>query len=284
VLLLRTAVAALRAAGHAVSLLAPSTAGGVLLGEGPAEVDAVLPWEAAGMAALLSGEPALPAEVARALAPFEAVVAFTQNAMLIHALGLGGARVIARSPLPPAGGPHAARWYAVGVAGLGADPSAAAPILVASPAEAAAAQEWHERLGPGFLAVHAGSGSPRKNWPADRFAALAAAASPHRPWLLVEGPAESETSGALRDLPHAVLARELPVRVLGAVLAPARVYVGNDSGVSHLAAAFGARTIALFGPTDPHLWSPVGPQVSVLRSADETMAGLAVDDVLSAVS
>jgi heptosyltransferase-3 len=79
-----------------------------------------------------------------------------------------------------------------------------------------------------------------------------------------------------------VLARELPVRVLGAVLARAGLYVGNDSGVSHLAGAYGAPTIALFGPTDPALWSPVGPRVSVLRSPTETMAALVLEDVIAA--
>ncbi|MEE9264659.1 MAG: glycosyltransferase family 9 protein, partial [Vicinamibacteria bacterium] len=48
------------------------------------------------------------------------------------------------------------------------------------------------------------------------------------------------------------------------VLSQAGVYVGNDSGVSHLAAASGAPTIALFGPTDPSMWAPLGPQVEIL--------------------
>ena len=56
-MLLSSAVAALRAAGHAVSLMAPSRAGAALRGEGPAEVDAVLPWEAASMAALFAERP-----------------------------------------------------------------------------------------------------------------------------------------------------------------------------------------------------------------------------------
>jgi heptosyltransferase-3 len=282
VLLLRTAVAALRASGHAVSLLAPSTAGGALRGHGPAEVDSVLPWEAAGMATLLAGEGPLADDVTRALAPFEAVVAYTHSPALLHALSLSGARVIARPPLPPKEGPHAARWYADAVLALGTAPAPVPPLLVPTAAEEAAAREWTSRLGPGFLAVHPGSGSPRKNWPAERFEALVSALSPDRRWLLVEGPAESEAFGPLRALPHAVLARELPVRVLGAVLARAGLYVGNDSGVSHLAGAYGAPTIALFGPTDPALWSPVGPRVSVLRSPTETMAALVLEDVIAA--
>ena len=74
-----------------------------------------------------------------------------------------------------------------------------------------------------------------------------------------------------------VVARELPLRVLGAVLAEAGLFVGNDSGVSHLAAASGTPTLALFGPTDPAQWSPVGRSVRCLRAAD--LQALDVDTV-----
>jgi heptosyltransferase-3 len=282
VLLLRTAVAALRAAGHSVALLAPSGAGAALRGRGPAEVDAVLAWEAASMASLLAGENSLPPDVTRALAPFPAVVAYTQNAGLLHSLGASGARVIAKSPLPPTDGPHAARWLADAVGALGADPALAPPLLRATAEEEAGARKWLERLGPRFLALHPGSGSPRKNWPAERYAALVAALSPDRPWLLVDGPADTEAAALLSRLPSVVVARELPVRILGAVLARAGLYVGNDSGVSHLAAAFGAPTLALFGPSDPRQWSPVGPHVAVVRSPDGAMSGLGLDEVMAA--
>ena len=235
----------------------------------------MLAWEAARMASLLAGEDDLPPELTRTLAPFPAVVAYTQSAVLLRSLGASGARVIARAPLPPKDGPHAARWLADAVGALGADPALVPPLLRATPEEEAGAREWLERLGPHFLAVHPGSGSPRKNWPAERFAALVTALSPDRPWLLVEGPADAEATAPLSRLPSVVRARELPVRVLGAVLARAGLYVGNDSGVSHLAAAFGAPTVALFGPTDPAQWSPVGPRVTVVRSPDGTMASLA---------
>jgi ADP-heptose:LPS heptosyltransferase len=71
--------------------------------------------------------------------------------------------------------------------------------------------------------------------------------------------------------PGAVCARDLPPRVLGPLLAQSGSFVGNDSGVTHLAAASGARTLALFGPTDPAQWAPVGPAVKALRAADARM-------------
>jgi ADP-heptose:LPS heptosyltransferase len=47
-------------------------------------------------------------------------------------------------------------------------------------------------------------------------------------------------------------------------LATARVYIGNDSGITHLAAAVGTPVIALFGPTDPRIWVPRGRDVCVI--------------------
>jgi len=48
-------------------------------------------------------------------------------------------------------------------------------------------------------------------------------------------------------------------------LAGASVYIGNDSGITHLAAAAGAPVAALFGPTDPAIWAPRGPRFASLR-------------------
>ena len=96
------------------------------------------------------------------------------------------------------------------------------------------------------------------------------------------GPADESAAAPLAALPGAVVARDLPLRVLAGRLAGAGLYLGNDSGVSHLAAAAGAPTLALFGPTDPAVWSPVGPRVETVASPDRTMAGLDVDTVYAA--
>ncbi|HSD29004.1 MAG TPA: glycosyltransferase family 9 protein, partial [Vicinamibacteria bacterium] len=102
--------------------------------------------------------------------------------------------------------------------------------------------------------------------------------SPGRSWLLLLGPAEVDVSPP----PGALVARGLPLRRLGAVLARAGLFLGNDSGVAHLAAACGTRTLALFGPTDPAQWSPVGRAVRTLRAASGRLDDLEVDDVLAA--
>lgn len=115
---------------------------------------------------------------------------------------------------------------------------------------------------PWDVVLHPGSGGARKNWPLDRFLALAArfgAAGLRVGW--VAGPAEAGCSlppGADR-VPPCRLAE------LGGMLAGAGRYIGNDSGVTHLAAASGCPTLGIFGPTDPAVWGPLGRDVTVLR-------------------
>ncbi len=278
-LLLRRAIAALHAAGHEAWLIAPD-AGRVLVGAGPSEVRDLAPWDGPEVAALLGATLPSSTPLGRRLAATGAAIVFSRSADLIDAVRARLPRVLTRDPSPAHG--HVSPWLAEPVRELGADPSPAPPDLVATAEEREHARPWLERLGPGFLALHPGSGSATKNWPADRFLALAKRLVGERPWLLVEGPADSVEAATLRGDPRAVTASGLSVRVLGALLAHAGLYVGNDSGVSHLAAAFGTPTLALFGPTDPAVWAPVGRYVEVARSPDGTMAGLAIEPVISA--
>jgi ADP-heptose:LPS heptosyltransferase len=116
----------------------------------------------------------------------------------------------------------------------------------------------------------------------ERYSALAQRLSEGRPWLLSLGPADAAAEPLARD-PNVVVTRDLAPRALGALLAQSGTYVGNDSGVSHLAAAWGARTIALFGPTQPATWSPIGPRVRTLRAEDQRMESISVDEVARVV-
>jgi hypothetical protein len=263
--------------GWEVGLLAPSLAGGTLLGHGPAEVERLVPWESADVAALLvSGIP--PADrLQLELARFDLALAYTRSADLVRGLASLIPRVIVHDPSPAAG--HASDWLAAPLAGLGVRAVAEPPPCEPDSHEQAAAAPLAALLPAGFLAVHPRSGSAVKNWPVERFAGLVAHHSAGRPWLLVEGPADAAAAETLARVPGALRARELPPRVLGTLLSRAGVYVGNDSGVSHLAAAWGAPTLALFGPTDPAVWAPLGPHVRTLRSTTGAMDGLSVDAV-----
>jgi ADP-heptose:LPS heptosyltransferase len=129
----------------------------------------------------------------------------------------------------------------------------------------------------GMAALAPGSGGPSKNWPRERFAELASLLERRAlsvSWIT--GPAEEETAAP----PGARGWRNLPLPVLAAGLSRCRLYVGNDSGVTHLAAASGCPTIALFGATDPLVWSPRGKAVRVI--AGRTMDEISLAEVWSA--
>ncbi len=137
-------------------------------------------------------------------------------------------------------------------------------------------------VGKPYLAIHPGSGGREKCWPLDRFRELARRAGGQCLFLL--GPAECDR-WPVREIES--LGREFPtlanpsLDALAGVLAGAAAYAGNDSGVSHLAAAVGTRTLALFGPSRADHFAPVGPAVTVL--ARDRFETLAVSDVLSAL-
>ncbi len=106
-------------------------------------------------------------------------------------------------------------------------------------------------LGRPVLAIHRGAGAPAKRWPASGFAEIV------RRWRgdVVEllGPAECGDD----PLPGARPARGWSVPDVAALLARTDVYLGNDSGITHLAAAVGARGVAVFVATDPTRWGPL---------------------------
>jgi ADP-heptose:LPS heptosyltransferase len=112
------------------------------------------------------------------------------------------------------------------------------------------------------------------------------AAALGRPVLLVEGPADAEACRLFTACapPSLSVARAagLTVAQIGALAAECRLFLGNDSGTSHLAAALGVPTVAIFGPTDPGVWAPRGRDVRVV-SAGEAGGWPTPEDVLHAI-
>jgi ADP-heptose:LPS heptosyltransferase len=78
------------------------------------------------------------------------------------------------------------------------------------------------------------------------------------------GPADGASAAALLEcLPDLVILRPATLPDLAAALTTAGLYVGNDSGVTHLAGLLGTPTVAVFGASDPGVWRPLGPRVGV---------------------
>lgn len=130
----------------------------------------------------------------------------------------------------------------------------------------------------GPVALHPGSGSPRRNWPLAHWIDLCERLRAQVPLLLVGGEAEAAACRTLAK--YGDTAFDLPLPDLARRLAACRAYVGHDTGVTHLAAAVGTPCLALFGPSDPALWAPPGPHVRVLRAGAD-LATLGVVEVFA---
>jgi heptosyltransferase III len=105
-----------------------------------------------------------------------------------------------------------------------------------------------------FAAIHPFSGSSKKNWPLEKFKILAEQLERVMPVCWCSGREDPPLPGAMRfdDLYE-----------LACWLARAQLYIGNDSGITHLAAAVGTPVLALFGPSDPAVWAPRGRHVRI---------------------
>ena len=119
-----------------------------------------------------------------------------------------------------------------------------------------------------FAVIHPGSGSAHKCVGPEILASVVAALqlSGTTP-VILEGPADREPVERLVQacLQPPVVLKGLDVLTVAGVLAHARLYLGQDSGVTHMAGLLGVRTVVLFGPTDPNRWAPFGAHVTIVQ-------------------
>lgn len=151
------------------------------------------------------------------------------------------------------------------------------------------AREFLEGEARPLIAIHPGSGSPKKNWPLERWRELGTrllAGDPRPRLLLIGGEADgAQLDALLGSWPGAdvLVARDLPLPALGAVLARCGFFIGHDSGISHLAAAVGTPCVLMFGPTDPEIWAPANANVKIVEAPDGDLAALEAAAVFEAI-
>ncbi len=136
------------------------------------------------------------------------------------------------------------------------------------------------------VAVHPGSGGRKKCWPLEKYCELVAGiAGDFRPiFLFFSGPAEEQVvkkhidrfSRSRNDVTHIA---DCSLYTAASLLSRCSLYIGNDSGFSHLAAATGCRVLALFGPTNPVVWAPLGNVEIVSAGFPAPIDRIAVDTV-----
>jgi ADP-heptose:LPS heptosyltransferase len=161
---------------------------------------------------------------------------------------------------------------------LGIEPVERKPRLVVQGNERAWAQRWlrgRDVVGD-IVVFHIGAGENRENkrWPAGNYLELAEALfAEHRLTAVFvgsEGEAvELQRLVARSRVPAFCAAGAATLAQTVALVDSARVVVGNDSGILHLAAALGKRGLALFGPTNPARWRPFGDTIEVLWNRPE---------------
>lgn len=220
---------------------------------------------------------------AATLASFSVVVSYLYDPDdTFHAnLQRAGVATLLRGPHRPVeGGPPAAEQLAAPLGGLAA---------FLEPGEAG--EPFMARSGSEFpmIAVHPGSGSPRKNWGLENWVRVASRLqqATGAGVLVVAGEAEAPVLGEFRALLQAArvrhsMADSLPLPELAMRLAGCRLFLGHDTGPAHLAAACGVPCVLVFGPTDPGVWAPAGRHVEVLHAASRSLAAVTPDEVEAA--
>jgi ADP-heptose:LPS heptosyltransferase len=220
----------------------------------------------------LFGDDALPAAFASWLGEFDLIVNYWPDldGALRKKFPLRDGQIFLTAPAMPAITPAAAH-YCEPQRTLGIEPRGYFFPL---------GQRRVDDATPDRIAIHPGSGSPRKNWPVERWLELIARVD--APILLIVGEAEVERWDPLSAAglgSHVRLAANLPLENLVSEFARCRLFLGHDSGISHLAAACGVPSLLLFGPTDPAMWAPPAPHVRVLRHGPD-LNSISVRDVL----
>lgn len=254
--------------------------------------DATLSFDDPVWGALWANEPTDSALLRDAVGGADAAVAWLRDAdgTVARALGAAGVARVIVAPGQPANGTeeHVALYLARTLTPLGlanspkslGELAALLPSMVSAVGEQIAQSVWIE-LGlerSRVVALHPGSGGAAKCWPPECFAVIAAHLrhAGYTP-LVIEGPADRTSVARLLAASSSggdvalLVARDLTVEAVASVLARCAGYLGNDSGVSHLAALVGCPTLALFGPTDPVRWAPVGSRIQTMRGPRGTM-------------
>ena len=252
------ALAALRQHAPAARIELAGNASAAALAVARGLIDAVHSQHEARWAALYERAP-LPADFVTWLASFDVILNFWPDpaADLAHHFPLHPAQTFLSAPAHPTCAPAAAH-YCAPLRALGI----ATPTIFYSLAERTALFKTQR------IAIHPGSGSPQKNWPLERWLELATwlRSHHHAELLIITGEAECSTT-RLAFATLGAAAHQLPLETLICEFSTCRLFLGHDSGISHLAAACSVPSLLFFGPTDPAIWAPPAPHVHWLQSS-----------------
>ena len=255
--------------------------------------DAVRSIEYAALSRFFARNAQLPPDLRDYFGGFDLVLSYLYDPDQIFEDNLRrcGPQKILRGPAKILPGSRAAEQLAEPLHELGIEVSDLDAKIFPSDEDREFAQRFLENWELPILAVHPGSGSERKNWPIENWIELVKAllnAKALFPTIIfVLGEADEKEMEQLRALferePRVHFAHELRLPQLAALLAQSS-FIGHDSGISHLAAAAGARCVILFGPTDPKVWAPQNKNAQVLLAPDCDLTQLRIATVYEAIT
>jgi heptosyltransferase-2 len=263
----------------------------VALAEGRFYADATRSIEYGGLSRFFIPEADLPEDLVEYFASFQQIVSYLYDPdrFFEENVRRAGVKYYLHGSPKLDDSAHAAQQLAQPLESLALYLEEKAPVLFPSEADRDFAADYLARAFPGntgpLIALHPGSGGERKNWAVERWAALGERIfelEPGARLLLVGGEADDARIKHLREAwagraMHAAVG--LPLPELAAVLERSRLFLGHDSGISHIAAATGAESLLLFGPTDPEIWAPLGGKVRIVCAPAGDLAGLGVETV-----
>jgi heptosyltransferase-2 len=257
----------------------------VALAEGRGYADGTRSIEYGPMAAFFSPKAELARELSEYFAGFQQIISYLYDpdGFFEGNLRRAGAKNILPAFVKVDDSDHAARQLARPLEKLALFLEEPAARVYPSAADRAEAASFLGASDGKAVAVHPGSGSAKKNWAVEKWAELGRRFGARgMKVVLIGGEADHGRIEALstewKGLP-AMVARDLALPVLAGVLERCALFVGHDSGISHLAAAVGTPCRLLFGPTDPEVWAPANAGVRVIRAPEGDLGELGVEEV-----
>ncbi len=260
-----------------------------VLAENRFYAQAVHSIEYSSLARFFARDSDLPGELADYFASFDLIISYLYDPDGIFEANLrrcgvqnlicGPARIVENTD-------HAARQLARAIEELGIKVIDLAERIFPSAEDRDFAREFLGSMPQPVITIHPGSGSQAKNWPVENWISLFSPGSRFADLerlVVISGEADkAQTDQLEREWKNRVrFARNLPLPHLAAVLERS-MFVGHDSGISHLAAAAGAKCILLFGPTDPDVWAPKNEKVQILSAPNARLSDLRIEQVEAA--
>jgi heptosyltransferase-3 len=262
------------------------------LAEGRFYAQAVRSIEHARLSSFFARNSQLPTDLSSYFASFNLVISYLYDPDETFETNLRrcGVTNLVIGPAKISNASHAVRQLARPIEELGLRVEDFAAKIYPSNEDRYVAVEFLRDCAPPIVALHPGSGDKKKNWPLENWIAigndLLRSGKFNGSLVIISGEAEEDEAERLQELwkrPRVRFARNLPLPHLEAVLENT-IFVGHDSGISHLAAAADANSILLFGPTDPAIWGPLNPNVRILRAPSGRLRDLGRADVKAAIA